>query len=267
MKSMHDLYRMGFIGMNLKAAMQQSGCPICHVCRKSETHYLKSLFEYISSDFNTRILISGFCRRHAWQLLDMEVSAWGVPMGNSIVYEDLVREVRKEIETPLSLIIKSNNKNKWWIIIHRFLNRLTIPKGKGVVAFRARKPCRVCELSMEKAVHSAKALVRMLSKSEFQVFYSTSDGVCLPHLWEILASGETNPGLLFLLTDIRDRLRILENELNEFVRKQSWQYRDEKITEPERTAVKRAVAFFTGDPEDTLKTFQYRGKFHEDMEK
>jgi len=267
---MDDHSRMGLIEITLKTALQESGCPICHVCREGEFKYLKSLLWEHITDAHTRKRISesfGFCKRHAWQMLDIEVSEWVVPSGNSIIYGSLLRQVREQIETPLSLIIKSNKKNKWLIIIHRFLNMLTILKGKGPVTFHSRKPCRVCELSKETAAHSARVLVRLLSLSEFQLLYAASDGVCLPHLWEILASRETNPGLVFLLTDIRDRLMTLENELNEFVRKQSWQYRDEQITDAQRTAAKRAAVFFTGNPDDALKTFQYRGRFHEDMEK
>jgi len=244
-----DHPQMGLIEINVKAALQESGCPICRVCRESEIRYLKSLFAYTNADFSTRMLISGFCRRHAWQLLTIEVSdLGGVPLANSIVYGDLVREVRKGIERPLFLFNKSNNKSSWQAIIRRFLNRVkTI--SKDLAAFPVGKGCRACKLNREQADRSGLALVHLLSLPVFQELYSASDGVCLPHAGEILASGETNPGLLFLRMDIRDRLMILETEMGEFVRKQSVEHRDEEITDPERTAVKRAVAFFVGEPE------------------
>lgn len=241
--------RMGLTEADLKIALRQSGCPICRACREVETRYLRNLLRENVNDMGTRVRISeslGFCPRHAWQLLHMEIQDWGVPLGSSIIYEDLVGQVLHKIQNVISGMTGSVRESRWKRMVNCARARLIGSEPNKDIRFTPQQQCRICESSRESASHSGSALVRMLSLTEYQDMYGLSDGVCLSHLRDIFSDNKSGHGLLFLLTNTCERLKVLKVDLSEFKRKQNWQYRDEEVTERERAAAQRAVMFFSG---------------------
>jgi len=241
--------RMGLTEVDLKIALRQLGCPICRACREVETRYLRNLLRENVNDMGTRVRISeslGFCSRHAWQLLHMEIQDWVVPLGSSIIYEDLVGQVLHKIQNVISGMTGSMRESGWQRMVNRARARPMGAEPNKDILLTPQKQCRICESSQESAFHAGSALVRMLSFTEYQDMYNLSDGVCLSHLRDIFSDNNAGRGLLFLLTDTCERLKVLKADLSEFKRKQNWQYRDEEVTEGERTAAQRAVMFFSG---------------------
>jgi len=242
----------GLTAAFLKGALRHAGCPVCHVCRDEETRYLRYLLHENVNAVTTRIRISeslGFCRRHSWQLLNMEIRHGVVPLGASIIYEDLLNQVIHRTEaafSAMSVVTKQGYRE-------RLLDRLRLWIQKQDQQTRhflePSKTCRACESSYETAQHTVHVIIRMLCSAEIQQMYIKSDGICLPHLRLVLALTDTNPGIHFLINNTLERLRTLQHDLNEFKRKQHWHHRDETITENEQTAARRAITFFVGEEE------------------
>ncbi len=235
----------------LKDALRQAGCPVCRICRETENRHLKFLLHENVNDVSTRIAISrslGFCRQHSWQLLNMEVDHWIVPLGSSIIYEDLVNQVMHRIEAALSAMTFRTNRRNWQRLLDCIWRWPQTPDKRDRNFLEPIKTCRVCESSCETAQRTVHVMIRMLCSYEIQQMYVESDGTCLPHLRLALPSKDIiNPGIHFLINNALERLSALQHDLGEFKRKQHWHHRDEMTSENERTAARRAVTFFAGE--------------------
>ena len=248
--------RLGLTEVDLKNAFRQPGCPICRVCRERETRYLRNLLWENVNDVGTRLRISesmGFCYRHAWQLLHMEIKERIVPLGSSIIYEDLVGQMAHKIQNVLSCMTGSGRESRWQKVIDRLRSWLKRSEPRKDVGLTPQKQCLICESSQESALYAGRALVRMLSFAELQGMYNLSDGVCFSHLRDIVSENHDEPDIMLLLTNTFERLKVLEADVSEFKRKQNWQYRDENVTESEKAAAQRAVMFFSGPDLDKME--------------
>jgi len=97
-------------------------------------------------------------------------------------------------------------------------------------------PCPICA-EVERAAHATAECLVADPASEEAAY-------CLPHLRLLLQAAPPERGLL-LCARQASRLRTLEAELGELVRKSDWQYRDEPRGSEQR-AWARAAAFFIG---------------------
>lgn len=239
----------GLAQIYLKIALRRPGCPVCRCCLEAETHYLKFLLWEHVNDLGTRVRISqslGFCERHARQMLRMELDDWGTPLGNSIIYEGLAQEVLPRLRDTCQVVEEEARRGRGQRLLRSLVAWL---RSRGAERHRFLVPergCRVCELSQENAQHYAETLAEMLSYPQFQAMYERSDGVCLPHLRLIVQRVGPGPGLRYLLERTGERMESLRQDLREYGRKQSAQYRAETVTDDERAAAERAVAFFGG---------------------
>jgi len=234
--------------LNLKDEMHQEGCPLCRCFLRAETGFLRSLDWENINEVGTRMRLTqslGACRRHAQQMLQMEVAAWETPLGNGILYEGLTKAVSCRLQETRSLAEKQSRRG--WA--RRLLARLV---GRGKRSERLERPltpeeiCRICKVGQESVRLHAETLLEMLAYPEYQALYERSQGVCLPHLRLLCQVAQPGPGLQYLLQQSARRLESLETDLSEYLRKQSYQYHHEPVSEGERTAIARALAFFGG---------------------
>jgi hypothetical protein len=242
--------QMGITEAFLREALRKTGCPLCRICREAESRYLRFLLHENINDVSTRIEISrsmGFCRQHSWQLLKMEIEQGIVPLGTSIIYEDLVGQVIKRMEAALSAMTDKPDQRNRPHLIDRIRRWTKTPDKKKRHFLEPIKACRICESVFKTAQHTVHVMNRMLYFSEIQQMYVKSDGICLSHLRLALSLSDMNPGFLFLINNTVGRLIALQRDLNEFKRKQHWHHRHEAISESEKTAVKRSVTFFAGE--------------------
>jgi hypothetical protein len=232
----------------LKSALRQPGCPLCRARLSAETRYLKSLLWEHVNDAGTRIRLTqslGACGRHAQQMLQMEVTGWDVPLGNAIIYEGLAKTVSFRLREVRALAKKQARRGN----AQRLMARLAARGKRDERLDRPLTPekgCRVCELGQESERYYAETLLQMLDEQEYQRLYDGSDGVCLSHLRLLLQISSPGAGLQYLLDQSEQRTERLETDLREYVRKQSYQFHDEPVSEGERTAAARAKAFFGG---------------------
>jgi hypothetical protein len=123
-----------------------------------------------------------------------------------------------------------------------------------------RGECPACSAGDNGALNSLHVLCEELQKagrgssSDVREGYLASDGLCLPHLRTVIALHRgTFPNAIQLLID--DTVQRLENQskdMKEYIRKNNWTYRDEKLTEEEDTAWRKTLAFFTGIPGESF---------------
>jgi hypothetical protein len=106
-------------------------------------------------------------------------------------------------------------------------------------------PCPVCRYQRERATRLADLLVRALRDPQTMTIYQDAPGVCFHHLAQVVAVAEEPAQALTLIRIQRTRLALLQWELEEAQRKQSWSLRWEpKGTE--QAAWRNAVTQYSG---------------------
>ncbi len=95
-----------------------------------------------------------------------------------------------------------------------------------------------------------ESLLKGLEEKEIEIpsLYQPYDGLCLPH--PPFPLGQMDPRRRrvteILITHTQQRLAMLQTQLPEYVRKFSWQFRDERTTPGERASWSKAIAFLSG---------------------
>lgn len=254
------------ITVDLKLAFRQPGCPICRLRTRSAERYISTLLWENVNDGETRMHIVrslGFCHTHAWQLQQMEASAWGDGLGTGIIYEDLTKRAVAGLDVYLrdrerkaaSLHARSS---RWWHWLTHIGDRwrrwfrqptVVLTENHLPTGLMPQAPCRVCQISARNEAAYLEWLVRGCIHPEFCEWYRASDGLCLDHLRQALALAEQEqPDVALLLArTARDRLHRLAGELQAYIRKHAWESRHEPKLPEEQSSWIRAVAFFAGE--------------------
>ncbi len=80
----------------LVEAIQRGGCPVCELVERSVQLQLDSLSYEQVNDPGIRSALRaahGFCRRHAWQFLQLG----GAVFGAAIIYADILRSIQRRL--------------------------------------------------------------------------------------------------------------------------------------------------------------------------
>ncbi|MEX2144458.1 MAG: DUF6062 family protein [Anaerolineales bacterium] len=186
----------------LIVALRVSGCPVCRTAVVSVQRYLKSVFyEYVNdTGLRKRLHQSlGFCNLHAWQAVNQDL---GNSLGFAMLYESVINEV-------LNRRIKTNSHNND--------ARALFPTGN----------CPACD-AWDNAVDSfINLLVREFTNRSVVVALQESDGLCLSHLVQTLGRKKDWPGAAALLELHQEKLKDLQTELKEFIRKNDYRFSPE----------------------------------------
>lgn len=242
-------------------AAQKTGCPVCRIANQASEKALESfLWENVNEpDVRQGILDSyGFCPTHTRVMVARELFTSSIPLGTNILYEHLGRVTANELKT----IHPHSRRNifapvlQWlsqWIdpaVFQRTQPVLT-PKGK----------CPACKVAHQAASNSVHLLCEEVQRTvtaggnaDIHTAYLASDGLCLSHLrLAIETQSEHFPkAVLFLRDDAVHRLEQQSRDMKEYIRKNNWTYRDEKLTEAEDLAWRKTLGFFTGIPGETF---------------
>jgi len=106
-------------------------------------------------------------------------------------------------------------------------------------------PCPACE-SGDRTDHLAqRELVAFFQELPRRQAYQASDGVCLPHLRELLLLAQTPEVTQFLLDEERGHWERLQAELQEYCRKHDYRFRHEPCG-AERDSWRRAARKLAG---------------------
>lgn len=236
---------------NLVEAMKQTGCPVCRIGQQGARRALESfLWENVNEpDVRQGILDSyGFCPQHTRVMVAQELFTSSLPLGTNIIYEHLGRVVAGELKT-LRPGSAAGAVSGAVGPLRGLLHRLGLVKGKGPL--HPRGECPACTAGKNASSNSLHVLCEELQHSsagDVREIYLAGDGLCLPHLREAIERHSTRfpKGVTLLIDDTVQRLESQSKHMKEYIRKNNWTYRDEKLTEEEDTAWRKDLTFFTG---------------------
>ncbi len=243
---------------NLIEAMKKPGCPICQMFRQGAQRGLESfLWENVNEpDIRQGILNSyGFCPAHTRVMVAQELYTSSLPLGTNIIYEHLGRVVAGELKG-LRPGSAGSVVSGLGVSLRGLLARVGLVKGEGG-PLRPRGECPACTAGNNAAANSLHVLCEELNKpesGEVQQVYLDSDRICLPHLREAIAlhSARFPHAVQILIDDAVTRLEQQSKDMKEYIRKNNWTYRAEKLTEEEDTAWRKTLTFFTGFPGESF---------------
>ena len=226
-----------FSYFDLLEACKQTGCPVCRLSARSVKRYLESLFYENVNDPGTRdklIKSLGFCREHVQLLLNTRIADG---LGASIIYENIVKVILRKYpdgrQSPLS------SQSPFGEQSHGIRRLISASSGLG--------PCPACVQRDESASRTLHELSKSLGEEKLRRALQRSDGLCFPHVTQLLESLQQHDNVRFLLELTRNKLEMLGFQMAEFIRKNDYQFRSEGITQEEALAWKKAMCMISGE--------------------
>lgn len=220
---------------DLHTAYASGQCPVCSLRDRAERRYIDIAFYDQVTNVQWRGQIRaarGFCVPHTTRIIDEGRSAVGI----ALIADDLLKTLQEQLGTAVP-----EAPSAW--------SRLLGGLGSGSRALagrlRATGPCPLCAHVQEYAPVHIRSLLQDLQTAEGQRLYATSAGLCVPHLVQTLEIGEPAGGITALIERQKEVWRDLEAELQEFIRKNDYQFAGEPIG-AERDAWRRAFRLLAG---------------------
>ncbi len=207
----HTLY------YNLHDAFAENGCPICRLCTKAVDRYLEHLLYESVNDFDVRRNIrqsQGFCRKHAWQLLQR-----GDLLGIAIIHQDIIltiqRMLRREQRNRLRL-----SRAQW---LRRVLRETVAQAAHRLATSLAPlRQCPACQKSIEVQGAYLETLLQHCADPQLQAAWRTSDGLCWPHIQYTIGLIRQEETLVLLMDLELAHFAHLGSELREFIRRHDY---------------------------------------------
>lgn len=231
-----------FMIHKLLEACREQGCPVCRLEGVSVQRYLDNQFyENVNSPrWRDHLRASlGFCREHAWLAVEKRL---GDPLGFSIIYRDIVNAVLSQLNEPHK---PARPPRGWASLLGQIPEQARVLIERMVVALTPRKHCPVCEHRDETTRNILSALVEGLKSAEMVSALGSSDGLCMPHLRLTLEHVRDASICETLLTIHSEKLESLRAELDEFIRKNDYQFAAEGFGK-EGDAWLRAIGLLVG---------------------
>ena len=209
----------------LLSALDEPGCPVCHVAGHAAKRYIASLLWESVTDVGTRRRLRaahGFCRRHA--IMAARVAAdKAQATGMAIIYGDLLSHLAEEARG----LVEARRKD-----------RDVAPEAV----------CPACEVAAM-FVEGALGLLADAEEGSSLSAAARQEGrfLCLPHLRTglRLADDERQTECLVgLFAPVADGIG---DHLSKFVRKHGYEAHDETISPEERAAWINAIQLLVGD--------------------
>jgi len=239
----------------LEGMEKSSGCPLCYLWNDSEERYLKHVLTsevVMDSGFREMVIAArGFCNRHA-HMLYRALYGGDVHdgLGYALYMKDVVEKIMEELPH-LSTILASYPKPSRGRVLSRRRKR-SITTLRGAIEPKTRRQqCPICEHLWSMNQIYLHTLVQMLDDEELREKSSSSKKLCLPHFLSdiqiVYTSNLKNPTSIAqaLISSEMKRLQSIYHLLSEFIRKQSWEFRNEPHG-PEVNANLLALYFLFG---------------------
>lgn len=225
----------------LREALAQAGCALCRLRAAAAERYLDRLLWGDVNDVETREAIRqarGFCHEHTWGLVRHGASL-GIAIITHDVLENLVRGMGVEAEPePRALSMRRMQSSL----------RPRTPDFSSELAqhLAADLECPACAMAGEReAEYRRTLLASLLGPDGLLPAFEASDGLCLPHLREVVALAKDGAVLAALVNAQGAIWQRLVDQLAEFIRKNDYRFRDEAWGE-EADAWRRALKALGG---------------------
>ena len=229
----------------LLEACRERGCPVCRLEQQSVQRYLDNQFyENVNNPkWRDQLRASlGFCREHAWLAVDKRL---GDPLGFSIIYRDIVNSALNQMTDEKR---PARHPRGWASLLGQIPEQARALIEKMLTALTPRKRCPVCEHREAKTREILLTLVEELKTPEMVDALHTSDGLCFPHLRLALEHVREANVCETLIRVQREKLESLRAELDEFIRKNDYQFASEGFGR-EGDAWLRAIGIVVGRTE------------------
>lgn len=205
---------------------------MCYLAQRAERRHLEQVIYDSVNDPPTRARLReslGYCHEHAWQLTQAGAST---PLGVAFIYRDLLNTVTKALEQggyerpsrrlSFSQVVETVDRNKPSTYTQTAVQRLT-----------PQKPCPACAHRDNMTTLYAIALMDALGENDARLrdLLAASDGLCLPHLRRSLELARSETAVTTLFAIHIPKLKSLQAELTELIRKNDYRYTDEKVGE------------------------------------
>ncbi len=204
---------------------EKTGDPSCALCRLSQRSVrrtLRDLFSEFVNDPPLRVRIRaarGFCRYHLPLIVDS-----GDGLGIAILTHDLADETLQNWGERDFRLDKNSGSNA-----SDFRSRLASFFASGSSP-SAKTECLLCETEKEADTRYASALAAGLSRPEVWESCLSNREFCVRHV-EMLVSLARPPERARLIQLETEHLTRLKNELEEFIRKNDYRFREEPMGE------------------------------------
>jgi hypothetical protein len=224
--------------VELREAMGKWGCPLCRLSHKAEHAYIDSLNYERVLDLNTRDAIKasrGLCEHHSRMWQQLQGSALGIAIVYRVTILDLLRDTNPETNPGNSSLFRRRNTAQ-----------------QTAERLGASGSCVACEIAQGVTDRFGSLLLKDLDDPAVQSLLVTSGGLCLPHLRDVLVlpgGGRRHDSLIQVH---REAWQQLMGELDEFIRKNDYRFRDEAMTDAEGTSWSRSIDVIVG-LQDQLK--------------
>jgi len=247
--------------VKLEEAMKKPGCPICRIQHDDALKAVDTLLWELTNEPDIRVPINdayGFCPPHAQLLVAREMMTSGPTLGVNIIYSLLNKKVIGELKKVNAAAIPGKRMRQSAKALadrvapeSRLLNKLATNGTSGTL-LTPKGPCPLCKTADESAKNNLEAVFEEIEqgRQKFMEIYQASNGLCLEHLRSGLETYmEKMPAAAdFLIQDTIRRLAEQQEQMQEYLRKHNWEYRDEIMSDEEQNAFLRSLTFFTGLP-------------------
>lgn len=225
---------------DLSQAFGERGCALCRLLAQAADGYIDALLWELVNDPALREELNesrGYCREHAWLLV-----RHGASLGAAIMMKDIVDTLRR---------VAAAGKFEPPAFSFRQLFNASQPgstSAKLAADLAPQKPCPVClKIESNETYYLAALRQHFTGPDTLAPAYRASDGLCLPHFRQVLASttdAETFTALVEAQKEIWQRLSA---ELDEFIRKKDHRFQHESYG-PEGDSWLRAIEAVVGAP-------------------
>lgn len=230
-----------FAYYDLIDACASDGCPMCRLLRRDVSRLLSSILYEYSTDrtMQGRFRASrGLCAEHGTQLLESDNA-----LAIAVLYEQSLHEL-------LELLGRGAPTEQG----RRGFGRLFASgAGSGIAdALEPTQTCIACETRAANEAMLVRAFMDDLRDEKLLAAFRGSSGLCAAHLR--LALRQADSATLPLLTGIQHSIWTrLRAELNEFMRKNDFNHKDEAMGS-EADSWQRAVRIVSGDNDSSKKS-------------
>lgn len=223
-----------FMYFDLLDACRQPGCPICHLSTRSVLRYMDALFYENVNDPGARdslLKSHGFCVEHAGILLETRVAD---ALGASMIYKNIVKIILENFPKPSSSAAYNHPRERARLV-RKFTSASNTP-GR----------CPACETREAASERALDGLSSSLDDESLRLVFQDSDGLCFPHLAQLLERTQETETVQFLLHVTQKNLETLQSEMDELIRKNDYRFQSEGITDREGQAWRKAMRMISG---------------------
>ncbi len=213
---------------------EKEGCPICHYGRLAGRKYLDGVMYESVNDFGLRerlVKNMGFCAFHSQEMLTFPGAKLGAAIIEQAMLKEALRRVHGTAAARNSLFSRGNNTPA-----------TSVPD---------RNSCPACQHEQAAERRAIEELIAHWD-DEWEALLEKSGGLCFNHLMQALRRAPKARGRT--LKTMHERLwQDTIAQLDEFIRKQDYRFRDEAISEEEGIASRRTIAILTGEPRTIIQ--------------